>query len=146
MKSKSFLTSIVALAIVPFSICAAAELEGNLDKTFTASPGGRLILQADRGSVDVATDANNQVHVLVLRRVKGGTKSQGENVLAQHEVTFQQDGRTVTVTAKNKQKLSWGFNRPNLEVRYKVNIPKTFNLELSTAGGDIQVGDLDGAA
>lgn len=127
---------------------AATEIDGNLDKTFTVASGGKLVIQADRGSIEVATDASNQVHLEVLRKVKGGSKAQAEALLADHEITIQQDGNTVSVVAKTKSKLSWSWHtgQPNLQVRYVVSIPRQFDVDLRTAGGDIHVGDLDGKA
>lgn len=127
---------------------AATEIEGNLDKTFAVTSGGNLVLQADRGSIQVATDANNQVHIQVFRKVKGGTKARADELLADHEVTMQQDGNTVSVVAKTKSKLSWSWHtgQAYLDVRYVLSIPRQFNVELKTAGGDIHVGDLDGKA
>jgi DUF4097 and DUF4098 domain-containing protein YvlB len=130
------------------STFAATELEGNLDKTFPVASGGKLVIQADRGSIEVATDANGQVHVQVFRKVKGGSKAKAEELLADHEVTLNQDGNTVSVVAKTKSKLSWSWRtgQPYLEVRYLISIPRRFDVELKTAGGDIHVGDLDGKA
>jgi DUF4097 and DUF4098 domain-containing protein YvlB len=136
------------LLLVFSNTFAASEIEGNLEKTFTVAAGGKLVIQADRGSIDVATDANAQVHVQVFRKVKGGSKAKAEELLADHEVTMNQDGNTVSVVAKTKSKLSWGWRtgQPNLEVRYVVSIPRRFDVELKTAGGDIHVGDLEGKA
>jgi DUF4097 and DUF4098 domain-containing protein YvlB len=152
MKCKPcFLSGAAGLVMVLLlftSSFAATEIEGNLDKTFAVASGGKLVIQADRGSIEVATDANNQVHVQVFRKVKGGTKSRAEELVTDHEVTIQQDGNTVSVVAKTKSKLSWSWRtgQAYLDVHYVVSIPRRFDVDLKTAGGDVHVGDLDGKA
>ena len=136
-----------SLLLGPSSVIAA-EYDGNLEKTFTVAPGGKLSLQADGGSIDVATAETNQVQVRVLRVVKGGTKAQADKLFADHEVTFQQHGDAITVVAKARKKLwvSWSSGQPTLQVHYQVSIPRKFEVELETSGGDIRLDDLDGNA
>jgi DUF4097 and DUF4098 domain-containing protein YvlB len=82
-----------------------------------------------------------------LREVKGGTKAQADELLANHEVTFSQEGKTVSVTARNKKNRTISWDRqPWLEVRYEVSIPKQFDVDLKTAGGNIRVDEMDGNA
>jgi DUF4097 and DUF4098 domain-containing protein YvlB len=126
----------------------AAEYEGNLEQAFSVAPGGKLVMQADRGSIDVTTDAGDKAQVRVLRKVKGGSQAQAEALLAEHQVTLQQEGNTISAVARNKSKVSWSWRpgQPVLTVHYQVNIPRKFEVELQTAGGDIRLGDLEGDA
>jgi DUF4097 and DUF4098 domain-containing protein YvlB len=124
---------------------AASGYEQSLEKSFAVSPGGKLIIQADRGAIGVATDASNRVRVKVFREVKGGSKAHADGLFANHEVTFAQDGNTLSVTARNKKDktISWG-REPGLQVRYEVSVPKKFDVDLTTAGGDVRIAELDG--
>src|ERR1051326_901999 len=124
---------------------AASGYEQSLEKSFAVSPGGKLIIQADRGAIGVATDASNRVRVKVFREVKGGSKAHADGLFANHEVTFAQDGNTLSVTARNKKDktISWG-REPGLQVRYGVGVPKKFGVDVSTAGGDVRIAELDG--
>src|SRR5438876_290701 len=126
----------------------AAEYDQNIDKEFQVSPGGKLIVQADRGSLEVKSDSRDKVHVLVLRRVKGGSQAQADELFANHEVTFKQDGNTVSVVGRNKKDPSrlGRIRQPNLQVRYEISLPRKFDVDLKTAGGDIRLGELDGSA
>src|SRR5258708_7163646 len=103
MNLKSALVAYYALAIS--LVCAfpaagedaAAGLEGNLQKEFTVSPGGKLIVDVNVGSVDIKTGSGNQVKVDVLRRitVRDGSGARDEakerNILQANEVSFSQD-------------------------------------------------------
>lgn len=124
----------------------AAGREQNLEKSFAVTPGGRLVLQADQGSIEITSGGSDKVSVRVERKAKGGTETQAEELLAAHEVTFEQAGNTVTVAGKQKRQKGWSWRvgRPYLEVRYVVSVPSSFNADLATSGGDIRVGDLDG--
>jgi hypothetical protein len=151
MKMKTpFPLAVALLAATSFfapANLAASDHEQNLEKSFAVSPGGKLIIAADRGSIGVATDASDRVRVKVFREVKGGSKAHADGLFANHEVTFAQDGNTLSVTARNKKDktISWG-REPGLQVRYEVSVPKKFDVDLTTAGGDIRIAELDGGA
>src|SRR5262245_40113789 len=144
---KTTISGLVAVSLLA-ATAMAEDFEKNIEKTFEVTSGGQFVLQADRGSVDVRTDQGDKVQVHVFRKVSGGSKANADELFANHEVTLTQDGNRVLVVAKNKSSklFSWGINRPGLEVRYVINIPKKFDVELKTAGGNIQLADLDGQA
>src|SRR5258708_6701998 len=135
MKS-SKISAFTALGLCAASLLAgkavAEDFEQNVEKTLKMTPVGAFILQADRVSVDVKTDQSDQVQVHVFRKVSGGSKSNADELFANHEVTVTQDANRVVVVAKNKSNklFSWGINRPGLEVRYVINIPRKFDVEL----------------
>src|SRR5262245_60943953 len=146
MKLKNMPTAIGLLALFLAQTPAnATDFDNDLDKTFQVSPGGSLILDADQGSCDVATTAVDKVQIRVLRKTKNATQAQADELFANHQVTFEKDGQTVSVVAKNKKNASFRTsNSPWLEVRYVIEIPKKFDLDLRTSGGDLRVADLDG--
>jgi DUF4097 and DUF4098 domain-containing protein YvlB len=125
----------------------AATTESNLTKAFAVKPGGRLVMEVDRGSVDITTSDRSDVVVEVNRKVTRLSAAKAAEVFAAHEVTFDQDGDRVEIHAKFKQAaLSW-FNRGgrNLQVAYRVQAPRRFNLELRTAAGDVVATELEGS-
>ena len=118
----------------------------DLHHTFNASPGGRLVIDADRGAIEISTGGDETVQVAVLRRVTRGSATKAQQVIAAHKVTFDQDGATVIVRARLESGIkSWGSWGSRLRVRYVVTVPRRFDLNLKTAGGSIQVPDLTGA-
>ena len=101
-KQTSLLWSASLLAgVLLIQSVRAADYEQNLEKSFPASAGGKLVIQADRGSLDVATDGKDKVEITVFRKVSGGNKAQADDLFTNHEVTFTQNGNTVSVVAKN---------------------------------------------
>jgi hypothetical protein len=125
----------------------AADSEANLSKTFTVTPGGSLVVEADRGSIEIQTAGDDKVVVQVIRKVTGAGDKKAREMLDTHEVTFAQDGDKVTVRARStKQWSNWSLWGGGLQVRYEIKVPRKFNLDLKTAGGSISVPDLKGEA
>src|SRR5207249_5497206 len=108
----------------------AAEYDQTIEKDFPVAKGGKLIVQADRGSIEVNSRSADNVHVRVLRHVKGGSQAQADELFANHEVTFKQGGNTVSVVGRNKKDRSrlGRIRQPNLEVRYEISLPRKFDV------------------
>jgi DUF4097 and DUF4098 domain-containing protein YvlB len=125
---------------------AGPQYEQNIDKSFAVTPGGKLIISADMGPIHIVAGSSDKLEIHVLRKVEGGEKAAADDLFSRHEVTFTQEGNTVSVTARNHNHDVWHWNsgRHNLEVSYEVTAPRQFNMDLTTAGGDISLEDLDG--
>lgn len=139
------LSALPGVLIIPGH--AASDFERNIDKAFQVNPGGRLTIDADRGSIKIASDATNQVQVHVFRKVKGGSASQADELFTRHEVTMTLNGDAVTVVAKmaNERLFTRIFRGSDLEVHYEVSIPPKCDVDLKTSGGNIEMADLDGS-
>jgi len=125
---------------------SAAEFENNLDKSFPVSPGGKLVIDADRGAIEVTTTDADKAEVQVFRKVRYVSQSRANEIFAAHEVNFQQQGDQVSVRAQFHGGAGGWFTlaRSSLQVRYQITIPKKFNVDLKTAGGTITQADLIG--
>ncbi len=139
---------LVGLRLGVGTILGAPEYDQNIEKAFPANSGGRLIVQADQGSIEINSDVADTVRVRVLRHVKGGSQAQADELFTHHDVTFTQDRNSVSVIGRSKKDRFrfGGFRQPNLQVRYAVSIPRRFDVDLKTAGGDIRLSELEGAA
>src|SRR5437899_2679266 len=93
---------VAGLLLAAGTVIAAPAFENNLEKTFQVTPGGKLVLDADQGSCEIISVEGDKALIRVLREVKGGTKAQADELFADHEVTFQQDGAMIAVLAKHK--------------------------------------------
>jgi DUF4097 and DUF4098 domain-containing protein YvlB len=139
---------LTALALTLISCAAFAATEENLNKTFSASAGGTLVVEVAVGSIDVATNAIDEVAVEVWRKVSRKNKTEEAEYLREHPVEFSQDGNTVTVRCRRsdeKQRgwFNWGSGNRN-EAKYTIKVPAQFSTKLNTAGGGISVNDLTG--
>lgn len=123
----------------------SAVVEDHPSKTFTVAPGGKLVIDADRGSIDIVSGGDNQIDIRMHRKVTSGSEKKAREVLEAHEVTFRQDGDTVTVRARStKDWQRWGWWGRGFQVRYEITLPRRFNVDLRTAGGSIAIADLSG--
>jgi hypothetical protein len=130
-----------------FASCLVAlgESDEQLNKSFAVQPGGKLIVDVDFGSIDVNTNASNEVTVDIFRRITRSTKADEETFLRDHPVTFSQDGDTVTISSRAKAKLgNWWHGNQRTEGKYTITVPARFHAQLKTSGGGVAVSDLTG--
>jgi DUF4097 and DUF4098 domain-containing protein YvlB len=133
--------------VLLFASCLIAfgETDEQLNKTFSVQPGGKLIVDVDFGSIDVTTNASNEVTIDVLRRVTRSTKADEEAFLRDHPVTFSLDDNVVTISSRAKTKLgNWWHGSQRTEGKYTITVPAHFNAQLKTSGGGVSVSDLTG--
>lgn len=125
---------------------ARADVEDTITKSYTIQPGGQLTVEVDRGSIEVKTAADRQSVDIEVTRNSRGSEAKARKVLNDHIVTTSQDSNKVEVRAEYKgPKTSGWFGRsPDLQVHYVIKIPRKFEVNLKTAGGNIKVADLTG--
>jgi len=136
---------LIPLLMVAGCLAAWAETEEQINKRFTAQPGGKVVVDVDFGSIDVSTNATGEVTVDVYRKVSRRNKSSEEEFLRDRPVTFSQDGNTITIQSRARDKSSkfWSGSQ-RTEGKYTLTVPARFNTQLKTAGGGIAVNDLTG--
>src|SRR6266404_6520628 len=122
-----------ALILLFVAVSTASALsEENVSQTLDGAPGGRLIVDVDFGTIDVSAGADDKVSVQVHRKIDSDNDAQEKEYFASTPVTVSKDGNTVTIRARrqNKEKnLNWS-GRSNMDARYTLHVPKSFNSEL----------------
>jgi len=116
------------------------------NKTFTVTPGGRLVMDVDRGSIEVTTGAGDKVDIEVTRTARSGSERDAERLFDDHHISMEQQGNTVTIQAELQRggRRIWGSDSWRLNVEYHITVPKQFSVDLKTSGGGITVADLEG--
>ena len=143
MKSHTLLLSAGLLALVPFS--AHAKIERVVEKTFTVQPGGVLHVETQGGDVRIETSADATVKVVARERIHASSEAEADELLQKLTLTIEQRADGVSALSKY-EKMSgfhWG-SWPPVQVDFTVTVPKNYNVELKTSGGDVVVGDLNG--
>src|SRR5262245_49005607 len=80
-----------------------AETEDHLEKVFPVGPGGKLVVYAQVGSIEVKTGDRKDVSVEVFRKVTArgisltSAKTREAEELKKHHVDFLQEGNSVIV-------------------------------------------------
>ena len=129
-----------AIVMTLFTTTAAVAAEKVLDRSFDVPTGGRLSVDVDGGTVTVAgTDANK---VVVRMRAKGSDER-----LAKLTWSAERDEQGVTVISKRApgdKWFDWGRTESNISVT--VEVPRAYNVDLRTSGGNLDVKQLNGTA
>src|SRR5262245_39509174 len=92
------------LAAALFALIAVtthAEVEAKITKTFKAASGDQLIVNVDRGDIEIKTAEGDAVSIEVERRA-GGSDAKARQTLIDHFVTLTQTGSKVEVRAEYK--------------------------------------------
>jgi DUF4097 and DUF4098 domain-containing protein YvlB len=131
------LRSRIALILAFVATTAAyAATDSPIHRTFNVAPGGTLTLDTDVGDIKV-TSGGQGVTVDVTQRARVSNR-----VL---DVTFDQQQNDVIVRAKLEGGSRW-FNWSDDDAKFVITVPSQYNVQLTTSGGDIQVGNLQGQA
>ncbi|MBI4657834.1 MAG: DUF4097 family beta strand repeat protein [Verrucomicrobia bacterium] len=139
----SFVTVILGILCLP----TTAEVQDTLKKSFSVGAGGTLIVDVDRGSIDITTGSGNELRVEVIRKANSLSRARAESILKEHKVELKQEGNNVRIYSRYRIGRSWsiwGWRRAGLSVRYAISTPRQYNADLATAGGSISTSDLDG--
>jgi hypothetical protein len=109
------------------------------EKQFAVKDGGEIVVDADAGTIKIDSWEKSEVSVVVE---VDGSDSRAEK----YNVEFKQEGNTIYVTGKVKDRSFFKWHVGNLEARYTINVPKKFNTTVKTSGGDIESKNLIGKA
>lgn len=118
-----------------------------IEKAYSVDLGGSLTLVSELGAIDVQTAEGHQVDIVVTKATKPLSKSAAKDALADFDVTFTSEDTGVRIEGAFKQgREHWRNVLNRLEIRFQVTVPKDYNVDLDTAGGNIKVSDLNGTA
>jgi hypothetical protein len=138
---------LLSILCVTASLAAIAATEENIKKQYPIQPGGKLVVDVDFGSIEVRTNGTKEVVVEVWRKITRRSKSDEEAFLKENPVNFSNEGNSVSLRARHKEKSGWSWfsssgNRN--EAKYIITVPAQFDAKLDTSGGRILVWDLNG--
>jgi hypothetical protein len=131
------------LGLVSIS-AAQAAIESPIHRNFNVRPGGTISIDADVGDIKINAGGSN-VSVDVIRRAKVSSRAQADEIFKDYDLTFAQEGNDVRIRARYNHPTSWFHWNTDLDVHFVVSVPSQYNVDLTTAGGDIVVSDLGGA-
>ncbi len=113
------------LGLFLMGLAVAGDVEGSRTKTFKVQKGGSLELSTSYGDVRIKTADKDEVVVNIT----------GLDEDELDRVKMEQSGNTVTVTFRPRGG-NWGGH-----ALFEVTVPKEFNLQMKTSGGDLTVSD-----
>jgi len=141
---KSIVSSLIcSVALAGWSSVFAEQ--DVMTKSFDAQPGGKLEMKVDRGALHITSSESGKVEVKVVRELKGVSSSEAKELFEQHIIKMTQGDGVVRIETPER-KHGWGFKNPlnKMRVDYTVSVPSHFNLDVNTAGGNVEVSDIEG--
>ena len=134
------MTRYSAIALVLLAASPVDAAEKKFERTFTVSPGGSLVVDADSASVHVSGGDTNQVTVRMSARGS-------EDDLANMKLDAFQKGDEVTVTMRRQGKGGWfNWKSWNGDAHIEVTVPQRYGISIRTAGGNVELTDFTGSA
>jgi DUF4097 and DUF4098 domain-containing protein YvlB len=128
-----------AIALILLAASSANGAEKTVERAFTVSPGGSLIVDADSASVHVSGSDTNQVTVRMSAR---GSQED----LASTELDAFQKGQEVTVVMRRGKRGWFNWGSWNGGGHIEVTVPPRLGINVRTAGGSVELTDTIGSA
>jgi hypothetical protein len=141
--------------LLPFLACSAllaapatlsAKITRIVEKTFAVQPGGNFKAATQGGNITIQTADVPEIRIRAKQVIRATTEREADEILGKLALTFEQSGNDVTAEARYEKRGagSWFGSWPPVNVSFEVIVPRRFNLDLSTSGGDIGVASLHG--
>jgi len=145
MKTLPRLFLLVAAFAAPLAL--SAKITRNVEKTFTVQPGGNFKAQTQGGDIKVETSDRPEVHITVKQVIRADSEAEADEILSKLTLKLEQTGNDVLAEAKYEKRGpgTWFGSWPPVTVSFVVTVPKNFNLNLNTSGGDIDIASLRGS-
>jgi hypothetical protein len=136
-------TSLLAIGFITGVLLArtAAADERNFDKKFTATSGGTLRVETDIGTVVVAGSDSSEV---VIHAVISGERHEVEEFKI--EADSSSDGVKITGQHSINNWLDLSWMHQDLTVRYTIQIPRSYHVQVRNSRGNLELRDFNGKA
>jgi DUF4097 and DUF4098 domain-containing protein YvlB len=144
LKSIQWIYFMIILFILFLNSCSAMDFTDTVEKNFTVHEGGNLKLESDLGSINIITGSNNQVEVIIKRKVDDGDRDVMDSILEDLVIDFDQKNDDVYIRVEYDRGGFFRWRKNRLQLQFDITVPEKYNVDLRTAGGSITVADLQG--
>lgn len=143
---KALILRLVPLTALLLSGCLVKSFmdgftaEEKVAESFVTGPAPQVVVEMFNGRIDVTTQAAKQVKVEVTKRCSGSTEEAAKENLEKIEVKMTQEGDTVRITARLKERQTLN----NAGASAVVQVPAGASLELHSSNGPVSVNGVTG--
>ena len=117
----------------------------DITEVFPVASGGRLIVDADFGAIDVQSAESDTVSVRVQRAAQLKADRRASEILKNFDVQLTHEASDVKIEAKFKgPQRQWKKSKGRLDIRFDIVVPRHYSLDLKTSGEDISTADITG--
>jgi DUF4097 and DUF4098 domain-containing protein YvlB len=143
---KPLLSLLTLGALLALPVAVSAKITRTVDKTFTVQPGGNFKAVTQGGDITIRTADTAEVRIHVKQVINASGEKEADEILEKLDLTMEQSGNDVTAEAKyDSRPMGFHFGSwPPVSVSFEVTVPKNFNLNLNTSGGDIAAASVQG--
>ena len=85
---------------------AEVEVEDRITRSVQVKPGGKLVLDADYGSIDVRAGEVQSVQLELERKVEGSDRADAERILKDLDLSVQEEDGSIRILALAEEKPS----------------------------------------
>lgn len=143
MKHLVCLLTVGALFAVPAAV--EAKIVRTVEKTFAVQPGGTFTGSTQGGDIRIVSGDVSEVRVVARQTIRADSEKEADDLLKDLHFRLEQQGNDVLAEAKYDRERGFHWKSwPPVTVDYTVTVPRACNLDLTTAGGDIDVGSVQG--
>jgi DUF4097 and DUF4098 domain-containing protein YvlB len=150
--SGKWILVVLALGASPASAKADQAWREQSRRVEPAEGVSLLVVENDRGRIDVRPSADGKLHITALKIARAATQADAQKIARTASVEIQREGARYMVKVKYPHKESvhvnfWeGFDLsvPRLEVQLAIEVPPALAIQLSANSGDLFTQDLRG--
>lgn len=148
-KFKFFLAFLVMTALIS---CAYAgkyddkfRYQEVIEKNFTVKNGQSLILDSDKGSVQIVGTSGNEVTVKVTKGANRVSENRAEEMFERFQLDFRQTNDGVEIYGEYDKPGFWRSSFWNkLKIVFEIEVPNKFDLDIVTSGGSLEAEEITG--
>ncbi|OYU44302.1 MAG: hypothetical protein CFE44_13700 [Burkholderiales bacterium PBB4] len=135
-----------AMALLGAAVTAPAhaKITRTVDKTFAVQAGGKLNAETQGGNITVKTEDANEVRIVATQVIDAATDDAANKLLEKLTLSLEQKGNEVSAIASYERPVTKMWGNTPVTVSYTITVPRQFNLQLKTSGGDIRVASVKG--
>ena len=134
-----------SFVLFALTLAASPASQENLSRQIDVTPGGKLVVDVDFGGIEVASGSDDKLVLEVHRSVDFNDEKKEKEYLAAAPITVSKEGNVVTVQARRRESwTNWTSGHSRMAASYTLQVPKKFDLNLHTSGGDIAAADISG--
>jgi hypothetical protein len=118
-----------------------------VEKTFPVEPGGELRIETEGGDILVQPSNDAVVKVTAKEKFDADSDAAADDILKGLTLTIEKRDNGVIASSKYEKEsgfFNWHGSWPPVHVDFIVTVPASFAADLSTSGGNIDVGNLAG--
>lgn len=108
-----------------------------IKRNFTVQPAGTLEMSGIQGDIDITVWPKNEVQIIERMRMDVYTEEEAKRAVEETKASYRQSGDRVIVGGMERSR-NW------INSDFQISLPATFNIDVSTNGGDISARQIKG--